>query len=598
MPVELTEIRDRLKEPQRKNDLKIAQDHEERIRFHCIPSIENERRLKARQDHIRFVGEIINKKKLPKYDTLLTNPHENINLSNEIFTALFRVFDGINSVRNYKFTRPEVEQQHSDFLAETEFYHNWVATAKEGLRGYHNSFLVVDMPEQDDREPEPYFYLLCVDRVIDYEFVDESRSDQLSWIMFYHGHKKDKLAVYDDESYRVFEVDKDDKTKLGSLQIENRHDLEECPASFFIDTPIRRDRISIKRSVLTDSLSGLEWNLFFTTSKKHVDTYGPWPIMWSYAEQCKYDWESEDGHHRKYCENGFLRDQDGYWIERAPGELEPCPVCSKNDLSGSGTFLKVPVKQKKDELDMREPAGVITVPTDNLKNVNDEAQRLRTKLISDVTGYTGPIINNQAINADQVAAFIEKQTAVLRQLKNPLEKAESWLTSIIAKLMFGANFIAASIDYGTEWYIATAEQLLSIYKLAKEAGWSSSLLDDLQDRYYKTKYRNNPEKLARANMLKYIEPFRHLSNQEAKSLFDLNRDLYKEYFLKVNFTSLLNRFELENVPITQFAVESSLQQRVEKIKSALLSYITPISNEEGSRVPDDQPGTQPTGESA
>lgn len=596
MPVELQVIQERLKKSKHQQEIKTAREQEERIRFHCLPAVEASdfTRSKARRDHLLWVSSLINKKKVPKYDTLLRNPHENISVANEMFTSLFRVFDGVNSVRRYNFVKPESEQAHEAFRMENNFYEKLVNLFQEALRGYHNSFLVIDMPEDSTLPPLPYLWLLTTDEVHDYDFVDARTSDQLEWAMFYM--PKNQIGVYDDEQYRVFQLSKDDKTKIeGGPIVANSHDLGQCPVSYFIGNPVNRKRISIKRSILTDHLSALEWNLFFHTSKKHVDTYAPWPIMSAYKEACRYSWDDPVSDRRKYCENGFLRDEHGRWIERTVGELEPCPACSKNDLSGAGTFLKVPPPDKRNNFaDLRDPVQVTVVPTPNLEQVTKEADRLRAKLISDVTGSHGAIINNQAINLDQVFAFMQQQTAILMQLKKPLEKAEKWVTDIMCKLMFGLDYLGCYIDYGNEWILAPAEHLLTIYTAAKDAGWSSSMLDDLQDRYYVNKYRNSPEDLARANMIKYIEPFRHLSNEEAKGLYDLNKDLYQEYFLKVNFTSLLNRFELENVAITRFDIESPLPKRVEKIRNALLSYIQPIDPEAATPAPQEQGAPAPS----
>jgi hypothetical protein len=76
--------------------------------------------------------------------------------------------------------------------------------------------------------------------------------------------------------------------------------------------------------------------------------------------------------------------------------------------------------------------------------------------------------------------------------------------------------------------------------------------------------------LNRVNILLNLEPYRHLTTKEAQSLgvFD-----DKELILKANFSSLIQRFERENTLITDFGNGINFNEKINRIKNTLLSYI-------------------------
>ena len=92
-----------------------------------------------------------------------------------------------------------------------------------------NSILVVDLPlVQTSTRPEPYFYWLEIDSVIDYEL---SKQDEnlFNWLIF--NQPEHKIAVFDDTSIRIYQLN--EKNEIQSLVSEAQHDLGYCPARFF-----------------------------------------------------------------------------------------------------------------------------------------------------------------------------------------------------------------------------------------------------------------------------------------------------------------------------------------------------------------------------
>ena len=138
--------------------------------------------------------------------------------------------------------------------------------------------------------------------VISYE-ADPS-TGVMKWIIF--RQDGNRIAVIDDESYRVFRNDHDN---IGELLVENRHSLGYCPARFFWDEPISLADPDIKASPLSKELESLDWYLFFHLSKRQLDLFGAYPIYSGYEKECDF-LNEENG---DYCDGGYLKDRQGHY---------------------------------------------------------------------------------------------------------------------------------------------------------------------------------------------------------------------------------------------------------------------------------------------
>jgi hypothetical protein len=158
-----------------------------------------------------------------------------------------------------------------------------------------------------------------------------------------------------------------------------------------------------------------------------------------------------------------------------------------------------------------------------------------------------------------------------------------WADSTIARLRYETGFTGASISLGTEHYILTAKELMDLYQAARSANMSATILDSLEDKYYATEYRNNPEKLARQRILNHVDPLRHRTVSEVTAMYTQNQIRYEDYITKVNFSSFIMRFERENAVVTEFGQELTFYTKVERIKAELARYAAEMKPE---AVPD------------
>ena len=522
----------------------------------------------ALYDFLAMVHNLIPQDKFETFTTLFRFPVITNEVLSVCFDKLSRIFDGRNPAYSYQFAsteqRDDWEWYRQERMGEPTI---WSTKGWDFFKTQINSVLIVDLPEEQqkgDRYPQPYFYWLPVRDIIDFEA--DPMTGQMRWIIF--RQDGDRIAVFDDESRRVF---RGKGNEIGELLYEQPHDLGYCPARFFWNEPLSLDKPDIKQSPVTKELDRLDWYLFFSISKRHLDTYGSYPIYWGYAQDCDYHDETCE------CDGGFLKDKKGHWLYDNNGLLRPCPVCSRKRLTGAGSFVEVPVPDPtQGQPDLSNPVGMLSVDRSGLDYNKTEEKDLRMAIITAIVGQAEEITQREAFNEQQVKAGFESQSTVLQRVKRGFEEAQKWVDDTIAKERYGTAFISSSINYGTEFYLFTADELRLRYKNAKESGASEADLDALQQQIIETEYRHNPQQMQRMIILGDLEPYRHLTREEIQALYDKNLITIEELMVKLNFADFVRRFERENMNIITFGENIDYDTKIDTIKERLMEYAREI----------------------
>lgn len=565
MALDLSQIKEILLKPNKKEVIKKAVLMQKRIRFHTETNISVTDISQPANIFLDWVSGLLPKDKFHIFLHLFKYPFSTPAVVEDVYRELERVFDSRNSSFTYQFTDTELDDDWTDYkinkLHEPEI---WKTEGWKNMQIAPNSVLVVDLPvEQKTQRPEPYFYWLDISEVIDYDTKD---GITLNWIVF--KQPDNKVAVFDDTSIRVFQLN--DKLEIQSLVTEAVHNLGFCTARFFWSTTLNEKNLDLKKNPITKELSNLDWFLFFSISKQHLDLYAPYPIYSAYEADCHFE-NNETG---DYCDGGFLRDSSGNYKMLPSGAVEKCPCCSEKRIAGPGSFLEVPIPNQAEGIaDMSNPIQITTVDKDSLAYNVAECQRLHDEIVISIVGTGGTVSEKEAINETQVAANFESKTSVLNSLKLNFERAQKFVEDTICKLRYGGAFISSSINWGTEFYVFTIKELYAKYELAKKNGLSESELDAIVQHILEVEYKNNPQILQRMLILKQLEPYPHKTMDEVLTLQEKGLLNQKKALLKINFSNYIDRFERENINIVNFGENISLKDKINKINEKLLEYV-------------------------
>ncbi len=568
MGLELNQIKQILQKPTKRQAIQKAVNMQRRLRFHTETNIAVSDINQPTTIFLNWVKNLLPKDKYNIFLQLFKFPLPTPAVVEDVYRELERVFYSRNSSSSYQFTDSELAEDWSLYrksnLNEPDV---WKTMGWKRMQVSPNSILVVDLPQvQTTSRPEPYFYWLEIDAVVDYQ-LSKQDENQFEWLVF--NQPEHRIAVFDDTSIRVYQLN--EKNEIQSLVSESKHDLGYCPARFFWSMQLNEKNKDLKKNPITKELSNLDWYLFFALSKQHLDLYAPYPIYSAYEADCSFE-NNETG---DYCDGGFLRNAKGEYKILNDGTVEKCPCCSEKRIAGPGSFLEVPIPNQTEGIaDMRNPVQITTIDKNSLEYNVKECVRLKNEIVVSVVGSGGTVSEKEAINETQVTANFESKTSVLNALKTNFELAQKFVEDTVCKLRYGNAFISSSVSWGTEFYVFTVTELYSKYKQAKDNGASNSELDAISQQILEVEYRNNPLVLQRMLILKQLEPYPHKTLDEVLKLYEkklIDENLVK---LKINFSTLVEKFERENINIIEFASNKSMREKIDIINKKLLEYVS------------------------
>ncbi len=564
MPLSAEKIRKLIAKPRIRRTKELAIHHQNRIKFHT----DIQTRYQWTQPLSEFLAHV--EKMLPhdKFQTfceLLRYPLATTNITAICFEKLSKIFDGRNLAFNYQFTSTELDDDW-EWYRQTHLHEPnvWRGTAWEWFKTDVNSIIVCDLPKSQDptdRYPQPYFYFLRIEDVIDFV---AHENGELEYLIF--KQPDNKIAVIDDTSYRVYQ---EEKGNIGRLDTKSEHDLGYCPARFFVSAPLSLSTPDVKKSPLSKVLAKLDEFLFKDTSKQHLDLYGSYPIYWAFEQDC--DYEDEEGNH---CSHGVLKNREGINLLNENGLPRLCPKCNQHRLTGAGTLLQVPIPDETNgQPDLRDPVGIKTIDKKSLEWNMEEVKRLKDEIITSVVGLDTNLLNETAVNESQVNAQFESQGTILKDVKIIFETAQKFVDDTCCRLRYGTdNYFGCSISYGTDFFTQSVESLTKLYRARKEAGASVSELDTLRKSIIETEHKTNPIELQRALILNDLEPLRLQSVNEAKDLLKDGVIDLTTFMMKLNFASYIDKFERENMNIIEFASAIPYERKIEILTDKIKDY--------------------------
>lgn len=530
--------------------LQRAKYQEARLRFHAQVSEHRNYGSWYLRDFLNWSNNVITAKdKFEQFNWLLTFPLKSNEVVDSIADEYAKVFNSQNAFIGWDFSDSNLEQEYTEYSKGYE--HFWRKDVFSAMMSAINSIVVIDMPVYQD-EVKPYYYLLPIERVID---VRTDRDGKIEYLIFCEGYGvEEKIVVIDDQSYRVYKRNDDKLIK----QTENSHPLGYTPASFMWNDALSAETPIIKQAPISSILGDLDTYLFQHTCKKCLDIYASFPIYWSYSNKCKVEG----------CNSGFIKRPStvvvgDFWMER-------CPACEKNSLVGPGSNLQVDAPRDSSSPDLREPAGIISVDRNSLDYNVDETDRLKYEIIASATGKLNEKYRSTgAMNEDQVHSNYVSQTNILMWIASNYEKIHKFVIDTTAKLMYGDRYIGCVVSYGTDFYLQDQNTVTEEYTTAKDAGMPMYILQAKRNQVDELQSKNNPQERQRLYILRQLEPYQDISMDALVTMPNVDSNLF---VIKLNFTTFVNRFELEYGNIVEWGSKLDLKTKIDRINIIFNQY--------------------------
>jgi len=496
-----------------------------------------------------------------KYNAIIkyfTFPLSIVNVSNDIMTDIYTVFNGRNATFDIEFQNQRFKEIAEQILSELNV-RQWIEEkGKKVLKSAPNAVTVIDLDDQGN----PLLVLVPNEKIKGYEFTTKGTFD---YIVFEHskgkdenGHEWRKIAVYDDEFYRVYL----DMSCNYTLDVEFVHGLGYCPAKFFYDKPLI-NKYYFDRSVpLTNTMGVMSQWQFFDVFKYYTEHYGTFPIV-EFAET---------GCNNEDCENGMITVPAEYNEEVLVREQYsyPCQSCANKHLIGPGTSVGVEVSEDPDVQDTRGLLRFIVPEVSSLDYII-KVQDMKENFIKiNTVGYNNAV-TREAVNEQQVRFLAESRRQPLLEIKEHLNDLYKWIVKTTIKLLYDTD-ITVNADFGTEFFVLTEKDIMLLIQEAKKAGVQSSEIAELNHMLIETKYKNNPFKVKRMKIAADVEPSPFDTREEIEKKAAAGMMTREDQYINYNFTDLLGRFERENGSIVIFGAELPYDQKIDRIKDTLLFY--------------------------
>jgi hypothetical protein len=490
--------------------------------------------------------------KYEQFKRLLVFPLKTNEIIDDISDEYQKIFDAQDSYTHVEFEDEALKADFLEYMNQLNMHDFWHDQCFNAMMKAINSIIIVDLPQiQVSNWPEPYAYLIDINQVIDYDLNSNGDFELLIFQV-----NKDFIAIFDTETYRLFQKEKETLIPFAEIP----HDLGFTPAHpFWSDTIDKKNPIN-KLAPLSSNLARLDWQLFFETGKEALDLYAAYPMYWAYKSTCNF--HDKDGNP---CVEGNVVS-----IDNENEVLGKCPACGSNSLVGPGSIIDAPIPTEELNLSV-PPVGIVPVEVNSLDYNVKECERLRNLIIAGATGKN-KLIQNEAINQDQVQSQFENQTNILNWIARNFEKAHKWTYDTIGKLRYGDLYGGTSVFYGSTWYLQSVDDAIQEYSKSKAAGMPGYILSLKMQKIEHIQSRNNHVEKNRLDIMKYLEPYPLLTLSDLKNLgLDVTDPL--NFLLKANFYTFVSQFELEYGSILEFGSALDMKTKIDKIKAKLIEYV-------------------------
>jgi hypothetical protein len=485
-------------------------------------------------------------------------------LQDDIIPQLEKVFDSQNKVFQYHFESEDAEIDALNYMSLLGYDNYFESEAWEARLERHNSVLVTDLSQT--KENEPYRYLVDIRQVVAIDFYS---ADVVKWILF---KDKDFYYWYTDRFYSVW---KKEETKGFTFIFATPHELGVAPA-IFISPQLNINKKVVRKHIFSNFLTKFETYVSLKVIFELFNTNVGLPSISMYSLKKRPCGSKFQG--GAWCVDGHLTTKYGFQ-RGVNNTVLRCPICNPKTPVQIGTVFKIPKPTPSKEggaiIDLQDNFIKFHYPPPEvLEFEEDHINRLENDIRFQLVGSDKETTNEDSKNRDQIKKGLRTLENTLKGISKTISKTKKRADDILFKLRYGEDYKGSFIDYGTDFYLESVDELTKQLEDAKKSG-NRILISELNRSIDETTYRNDQNKRERGNIIRQLEIFSNDSPAEVdeRKSKELISDEDYQYYIK--FDDLIKRFELERGDLVTFMKTGffegvALANKINTIKGELL----------------------------
>jgi hypothetical protein len=291
-----------------------------------------------------------------------------------------------------------------------------------------------------------------------------------------------------------------------------------------------------------------------------------------YRKKCDYK-ETTEGGIKRSCVNGYLETPGARYIGT---DRVACPKCASSGKVGPGQVIFIdPPADKGDDPDlMSNPIKIIPAETTSLEYIQTRIEKLRAEITVNCIGRSKDTNDATAKNEMQVESGLESSEAILLKAKRNFEIIHGFALDTVARLRYGDQYLGGVVNYGDEFLQKTEQEEVAEYKSAVESKLPIYELTERRRDIYRARYRNDPARQERLNILEHLEPFPDLALTDLLNLRSSAPTLVSEtdLIIKMHLNEFVNRFERERAPLALFGSAIEFKRKIDLIREDFVAY--------------------------
>lgn len=231
------------------------------------------------------------------------------------------------------------------------------------------------------------------------------------------------------------------------------------------------------------------------------------------------------------------------------GTMQPsgakCPSCGGSGMkvatsSQDVIYLKMPSEEDTIAIKPSDLVHYVNMPLDIVKLQKEEIAEFPAAICEAVLGVNLSVQQSDNPTATQVRNYYDTAQDALFEFTKAPRKMFLFTMQIIAECLGIDEGMNVALEYPNEYNLESLQELLSNLKLAKEAGATPSVIDNLSERILYKQNRSNKAFLDVYKKAKLFEPFAGLSSTLRDAIVLQLTDSNLQKALALNFKEIID----------------------------------------------------------